>query len=126
VGGRVIEFTGSEYMVRGRGYFQKVQDIEEVSLGAQADGTPIRIRDVGFVQVGPDIRRGVVDYNGLGDAAGGIVVVRFGENVYDVLQRVKRAIRETVQPSLPKGVEVVVTYDRSELIEHSVATLREK
>src|SRR5216683_1544696 len=126
VGGRVIEFTGSEYMVRGRGYFQKVKDIEDVSLGAQADGTPIRVRNVGFVQIGPDIRRGAVDYNGLGDAAGGVVVVRFGENVYDVLQRVKQAIAEQVQPSLPEGVELVVTYDRSQLIEHSVATLRRK
>lgn len=126
VGGRVLEFTGREYMVRGRGYLKGVSDIEEVSLGAQKDGTPIRVRDVGSVQVGPDIRRGVVDYNGLGDAAGGVVVVRFGESVYDVLQRVKRAIRETVRPSLPEGVELVVTYDRSALIEHSVATLREK
>jgi Cu(I)/Ag(I) efflux system membrane protein CusA/SilA len=67
-----------------------------------------------------------VDYNGLGDAAGGVVVVRFGESVYDVLQRVQRTIRETVRPSLPEGVELVVTYDRSALIEHSVATLREK
>src|SRR5438128_8482759 len=126
VGGRVIEFTGSEYMVRGRGYFQKVKDIEEVSLGAQSDGTPIRVRDVGFVQIGPDIRRGAVDYNGLGDAAGGVVVVRFGENVYDVLQRVKQALEDTVQPSLPEGVEIAITYDRSELIERSVANLRER
>ena len=126
VGGRVIEFTGREYMVRGRGYIKGVHDIEEVSLGTQKDGTPVRVRDVGDVQIGPDIRRGVVDYNGLGDAAGGVVVVRFGESVYDVLQRVKRTIRETVQPSLPEGVELVVTYDRSALIEHSVATLREK
>ena len=126
VGGRVIEFTGREYMVRGRGYIQEVRDIEEVSLGAQKDGTPIRVRDVGDVQLGPDIRRGVVDYNGLGDAAGGVVVVRFGESVYDVLQRVKQTIRETVRPSLAEGVELVVTYDRSALIEHSVATLREK
>ena len=126
VGGRVIEFTGREYMVRGRGYIKGVHDIEEVSLGTQKDGTPIRVRDVGDVQIGPDIRRGVVDYNGLGDAAGGVVVVRFGESVYDVLQRVKQTIRETVQPSLPEGVELVVTYDRSALIEHSVATLREK
>src|SRR5229473_3924134 len=96
VGGRVIEFTGREYMVRGRGYFSGVADIEEVSLGAQPDGTPIRVRDVGFVQIGPDMRRGVVDYNGLGDAAGGIVVVRFGESVYDVLERVKAKIHETV------------------------------
>ncbi len=124
VGGRVLEFTGREYMVRGRGYFQSVADIEEVALGAQPDGTPIRVRDVGFVQLGPDIRRGVVDYNGLGDAAGGVVVVRFGESVYDVLQRVKQAIEEKVKPTLPEGVEVHVTYDRSQLIEHSVATLR--
>ena len=88
VGGRVLEFTGREYMVRGRGYFQKPADIEEVAVGAQPDGTPIRVRDIGFVQIGPDIRRGVVDYNGQGDAAGGIVVVRFGESVYDVLQNV--------------------------------------
>ena len=115
-----------EYMVRGRGYIKGVHDIEEVSLGTQKDGTPVRVRDVGDVQLGPDIRRGVVDYNGLGDAAGGVVVVRFGESVYDVLQRVQRAIRETVQPSLPEGVELIVTYDRSALIEHSVATLREK
>ena len=81
---------------------------------------------MGFVQIGPDIRRGVVDYNGLGDAAGGVVVVRFGASVYDVLQRVKAKIDETVRPSLPEGVELVVTYDRSELIQHSVATLREK
>lgn len=126
IGGRVVEFTGREYMVRGRGYVQKPADLEEVPLGAQADGTPIRVRDVGFVQMGPDIRRGAVDYNGLGEAAGGVVVVRFGESTYDVLQRVKQTLREVVQPSLPKGVEVKIVYDRSELIEHSVATLREK
>ena len=124
VGGRVLEFTGREYMVRGRGYFETIADIEQVSLGAQADGTPVRIRDVGFVDLGPDIRRGVVDYNGLGDAAGGIVVVRFGESVDDVLRRVKRAIEEKVKPSLPEGVELHIVYDRSQLIEHSVATLR--
>ena len=123
-GGRVVEFTGREYMVRGRGYFKSVADIEEVSLGADKDGTPIRVRDVGAVQLGPDIRRGVVDYNGEGDAAGGIVVVRYGESVYDVLQRVKAAIDEKIKPSLPEGVEVHITYDRSQLIEHSVSTLR--
>jgi Cu(I)/Ag(I) efflux system membrane protein CusA/SilA len=126
VGGRVLEFTGKEYMVRGRGYIQKPADIENVAVGAQPDGTPILIRNVGFVQIGPDIRRGVVDYNGMGDAAGGIVVVRFGESVYDVLASVKQTIKETVQPSLPEGVELVITYDRSTLIRHSVETLREK
>ncbi len=126
VGGRVLEFTGREYMVRGRGYFQNPADIEEVAVGAQSDGTPIRVRDVGWVQIGPDIRRGVVDYNGAGDAAGGIVVVRFGESVYDVLQRVRQTIQDKVQPSLPQGVELKITYDRSELIRHSVETLRGK
>jgi len=126
VGGRVLELTGREYMVRGRGYIQKIADLEQISLGAQPDGTPIRVRDVGMVQLGPDIRRGVTDYNGLGDAAAGIVVVRFGENVYDVLGRVKNTLKEQVQPSLPKGVEVVIVYDRSELIQHSVRTLRAK
>ena len=126
VGGRVLEFTGREYMVRGRGYFETIADIEEVSLGAKPDGTPIRVRDVGSVQLGPEIRRGVVDYNGQGDAAGGVVVVRFGENVYDVLRRVKQTIHDDVEPSLPEGVELRIIYDRSELIEHSVATLREK
>jgi Cu(I)/Ag(I) efflux system membrane protein CusA/SilA len=125
-GGRVLEFTGQEYMVRGRGYFKNSADIEEVSLGAQPDGTPVRVRDVGFVQLGPDIRRGVIDYNGEGDAAAGVVVVRYGEDTYGVLQRVKRALDEKVRPALPAGVEVRIVYDRSELIEHSVATLRRK
>src|SRR6516165_1497313 len=126
VGGRVLEFTGTEYMVRGRGYIQNPADIESVAVGAQADGTPILSRDVGFVQIGPDIRRGVVDYNGMGDAAGGIVIVRFGESVYDVLDRVKQAIKKKVQPTLPEGIELIVTYDRSKLIEHSVEELRQK
>jgi Cu/Ag efflux pump CusA len=117
VGGRVLEFTGREYMVRGRGYLRNAADLEMVALGAQGDGTPILVRDVGFVQLGPDIRRGAVDFNGLGDAAGGIVVVRYGESVYDVLAHVKQVIKETVQPSLPDGVELVVTYDRSTLIQ---------
>jgi Cu(I)/Ag(I) efflux system membrane protein CusA/SilA len=126
VGGRVLEFTGTEYMVRGRGYIQRPADIETVAVGAQPDGTPILVRDIGVVQIGPDIRRGVVDFNGMGDAAGGIVVVRFGESVYDVLNRVKEVIKEQVQPQLPEGVELTVVYDRSALIAHSVETLREK
>lgn len=126
VGGRVLEFTGREYMVRGRGYIQTPADIETIAVGAQPDGTPILVRDLGFVQIGPDIRRGVADLNGMGDVAGGIVVVRYGVSVYDVLNRVKEVIKEKVQPSLPEGVELVVTYDRSELIQHSVETLRKK
>jgi Cu(I)/Ag(I) efflux system membrane protein CusA/SilA len=126
VGGRVLEFTGREYMVRGKGYIQTPADIETIAVGAQPDGTPILVRDLGFVQIGPDIRRGVADLNGMGDVAGGIVVVRYGVSVYDVLNRVKEVIKEKVQPSLPEGVELVVTYDRSELIKHSVETLRKK
>nr|CCD32005.1 Heavy metal efflux pump, CzcA family [Methylocystis sp. SC2] len=126
VGGRVLEFTGREYMVRGRGYIQTPADIETIAVGAQPDGTPILVRDLGFVQIGPDIRRGVADLNGMGDVAGAIVVVRYGVSVYDVLNRVKEVIKEKVQPSLPEGVELVVTYDRSELIKHSVETLRKK
>ena len=126
VGGRLLEFTGREYMVRGRGYFQTPADIENVALGAQADGTPILVRDVGFVQIGPDIRRGVVDYNGMGDAAGGVVIVRFGESVYDVLGNVKKIIEEKVRPLLPPGVELIITYDRSTLIRHAVETLSQK
>lgn len=126
VGGRVLEFTGKEYMVRGRGYYKSAADIENVAVGAMPDGTPILVRDVGIVQMGPDIRRGVVDYNGMGDAAGGIVIVRFGESTYDVLKRVKQTIQEKVIPSLPPGVEFAVTYDRSTLIEHAVKTLASK
>ncbi len=126
VGGRVLEFTGKEYMVRGRGYIQTPADLEMVALGARSDGTPILVRDVGNVQIGPDIRRGVVDFNGMGDAAAGIVIVRFGESVYDVLNRVKTVIKEKVQPSLPEGVELTIIYDRSTLIQHAVETLRGK
>jgi Cu(I)/Ag(I) efflux system membrane protein CusA/SilA len=126
VGGRVVEWTGREYMVRGRGYVQSVADIEQVSLGAKADGTPILVKDVGRVHLGPDMRRGVTELNGEGDAAGGIVVIRYGVDTYGVIQNIKKAIKERIQPALPKGVEVVVTYDRSDLIERSIETLEEK
>jgi Cu(I)/Ag(I) efflux system membrane protein CusA/SilA len=126
VGGRVVEWTGREYMVRGRGYIQSVEDIEQISLGAKEDGTPILVRDVGRVHLGPDMRRGVAELDGEGDAAGGIVVIRYGVDTYGVIQNLKRAIKERVQPALPEGVEVVVTYDRSSLIERAIATLEEK
>jgi Cu(I)/Ag(I) efflux system membrane protein CusA/SilA len=126
VGGRVVEWTGREYMVRGRGYLHSAADIEQVSLGARKDGTPILVRDVGTVHLGPDMRRGVADLNGDGDVAGGIVVIRSGVNTYGVIANIKKAVREKVQPALPQGVEFVTTYDRSELIERSIDTLREK
>ena len=126
VGGRVVEWTGREYMVRGRGYVQSVADIEQVSLGAKADGTPILVKDVGRVQIGPDMRRGVAELNGEGDAAGGIVVIRYGVDTYGVIQNIKKAITERIQPALPKGVELVATYDRSDLIERAIDTLKGK
>jgi len=126
VGGRVVEWTGREYMVRGRGYVQNVADLEQISLGRNASGTPILVKDVARVHLGPDMRRGVADLNGEGDVAGGIVVVRYGVDTYGVLARLKDVIRDKVQPALPKGVEVVTTYDRSGLIERSIETLKGK
>ena len=126
VGGRVVEWTGREYMVRGRGYIQSVADIEQVGLGAKPDGTPVLVKDVARVHLGPDMRRGVAELNGDGDVAGGIVVVRYGVDTYGVIENIKRAVKEKVQPALPEGVEFVTTYDRSTLIEHAIANLQEK
>ncbi len=126
VGGRVVEWTGREYMVRGRGYLTGVADIEMVSLGARPNGTPILVKDVGRVQIGSDMRRGVADLNGEGDVAGGIVVIRSGVDTYSVIENIKAAVKGRIQPALPEGVELVTTYDRSELIERSISNLREK
>ena len=120
--GRLLEFAGREYMVRGRGYLTSAADIEEVSLGADLRGTPIRVADVGDVRLGPDIRRGVAELDGRGEVVGGIVIMRYGENALDVIRRIKAKLRE-VEGSLPPGVVVVPTYDRSWLIEESIGTL---
>ena len=124
-GGRVVEFTGREYMVRGLGYIKQLSDIEQIVIGTSQQGTPILTRDIGHVQLGPDIRRGLADLNGEGDVVGGIVVVRFGENALAVIERVKTKIAE-IKSSLPPGVELVPVYDRSELILRSVKSLKEK
>src|SRR5881296_2772023 len=123
VGGRVVEFTGKEYLVRGRGYIQKIADIEKLPLRTDGKGTPVLISDVARVELGPDMRRGVAEFNGEGEVTGGIVVVRYGQNVMNVIEAVKQKIEE-VRSSLPKGVDVVVTYDRSDLIERSIETLK--
>src|SRR5437867_2801628 len=123
VGGRVVEMTGKEFLVRGRGYIQAVQDIEKLPLGTDGKGTPVLIGDVARVELGPDMRRGVAEFNGEGEVTGGIVVVRYGQNVMNVIQAVKSKIEE-IRPSLPKGVDLVVTYDRSDLIERSIETLK--
>ena len=126
VGGRVVEWTGREYMVRGRGYVKDVSDLEQVSIGAKPDGTPILVRDVARVHIGPEIRRGVADLNGEGDVAAGIVVIRQGVDTYGVIQDLKKAIKDKIQPALPEGVQFVTTYDRSDLIERSIDTLKSK
>jgi Cu(I)/Ag(I) efflux system membrane protein CusA/SilA len=123
VEGRLLEFSGREYMVRGRGYLASLDDIASVSLGADQKGTPVRVGDVADVQLGPDLRRGVAELDGKGEVVGGIVVMRFGENALRVIDRVKAKLRD-IQGALPKGVRVVPTYDRSGLINESIGTLR--
>lgn len=126
VEGRVLEMSGAEYMVRGRGYLHSLKDIEEIALGTDGRGTPILVRDVAGVRLGPEMRRGVADLDGRGEVTGGIVVVRFGENVLRVIERVKERLKQDVEPSLPQGVKVVITYDRSDLINRAIDTLKEE
>ena len=125
VEGRVVEWSGREYMVRGRGYIKSKEDIEKIALGTDGQGTPLLVRDIATVQLGPEIRRGAADLDGKGEVVGGIVVVRFGENVLGVIERVKEKIKE-IETTLPEGVSIVTTYDRSELIHRSVETLRDE
>ncbi|UCH79152.1 MAG: efflux RND transporter permease subunit, partial [Candidatus Coatesbacteria bacterium] len=125
VGGRVVELSGKEYMVRGRGYIDSLEDIEEIAVGVDERGVPILIKNVGVVTFGPDMRRGIAEFNGEGEVVGGIVVMRYGENALDVINRVKDKIAE-VEGALPPGVEIVTTYDRSDLIKESIRTLAEK
>ena len=124
VGGRVVEFSGIEYMIRGRGYIKSVSDVEQIAVGVSERGTPILLRDVATVRLGPDMRRGLVDLNGKGDVVGGIVIMRYGQDALDVIARVKAKLKE-IEPSLPKGVKIVTAYDRSDLIRESVATANE-
>ena len=119
---RLIEFGGAEYMIRGRGYIQSPKDIEETVL-ASSDGTPIRIKDVGKVVIGPDMRRGTADLDGTGEVVSGIVIMREGSNALDVIERVKTRLKQ-IEPGLPKGVKVVPVYDRSELIQRSISSAR--
>ena len=124
VGGRLVELSGREYMVRGRGYVKSIHDIENIVLRAEG-GTPVLIKDVARVALGPEMRRGIADYNGQGDVVGGIVVMRQGENALNVIRRVKAKLA-SVEGSLPAGVEVVTTYDRSELIDRAITTVEHK
>jgi len=123
VGGRLMEFAGGEYMVRGRGYARSPADFESIVLKVAPGGTPVLLRDVARVEIGPELRRGVADLDGLGDTVGGIIVMRHGENALNVIRRVQARLHE-LQPSLPEGVQVLTTYDRSGLIERAIDTLR--
>jgi Cu(I)/Ag(I) efflux system membrane protein CusA/SilA len=122
VGGGVLEMNEHEYVVRGRGYVQRAGDLEHVVVASDVGGVPIRVRDVARVEVAGAQRRGLVELNGQGEVVGGIVVMRSGENALNVIRAVETKLAE-IKPSLPQGVELVTTYDRSELIEESVKTL---
>jgi Cu(I)/Ag(I) efflux system membrane protein CusA/SilA len=126
VEGRVLEMSGVEYMIRGRGYIKGLQDLESIAVGATPGGTPIYLKDVARIQLGPEIRRGLAELDGKGEVAGGIVIVRTGENVLNVIERVKAKINKDLAPSLPQGVKIVTTYDRSDLIKRSMSTLKEE
>ena len=123
VGGRLVEFTGAEYMVRGRGYAKSTEDIAKIVLTRSQNGVPIRVQDVGNVTLGPDLRRGIADWNGTGDTVAGIVVMRQGENALAVIERVKQKLKD-IEPGMPPGVKVVTAYDRSDLILRSIENLK--
>ena len=122
-GGRLVEITGAEYMVRGLGYAKSADDIGAIALATSQNGVAVRVRDVGQVTLGPDIRRGLADWNGQGDAVSGIVVMRQGENALAVIERVKEKLKE-IEPGLPAGVKIATAYDRSDLIDRSIENLK--
>jgi Cu(I)/Ag(I) efflux system membrane protein CusA/SilA len=125
VGGRVIEFGETEYMVKGVGYIKKLEDIEKVVIGGDTNGTPVTVQQVANVHFGPDMRRGVLDLDGKGEAVGGIVVMRYGENALKTIQAVKAKL-DAFKPSLPPGVRIVTGYDRSQLILGAIKNLKNK
>ncbi len=125
VGGRLVEMAETEFMVRGLGYIKSVKDLESVVVGTDGKGTPILLRDVARVSIGPELRRGVAELDGQGETVGGVIVMRYGENALKTIANVKRKL-EQLKAGLPPGVKIKTVYDRSGLIEHSVDTLKEK
>jgi len=125
VGGKLVEMAETEYMVRGLGYIQSIDDLNVIPVGVDENGTPIRLQDVAHVHLGPELRRGVAELNGEGEVAGGVVIMRYGENAMAVIERV-RAKLEELKPGLPEGVEIVPVYDRGDLITRAVDNLKEK
>ncbi|MCB1178263.1 MAG: efflux RND transporter permease subunit, partial [Leptospiraceae bacterium] len=124
-GARLMEIGGAEFMIRGRGYANSIEDLKNISLKVNKDGIPILLSNIASINLGPDIRRGFSDYNGMGDTVGGIIVMRQGENALNVIEKVKEKIAK-IQKTLPEGVEIVTVYDRSELIENSIENLKDK
>ncbi|MGH8520568.1 MAG: efflux RND transporter permease subunit [Gammaproteobacteria bacterium] len=124
VGGQVIEIAGHEQVIRGRGYIRSTADLEAIVLAVNPAGVPVRVGDVAVVSAGPAMTRGVAELDGEGQTVGGIIVMRYGQNALAVIDRVKLRLEE-IRPALPKGVEIVITYDRSDLIKRAIATLEE-
>jgi len=125
VGGGAIELSGTEYIIRGKGYIKNLDDLRMVSLGVDENDAPLYLKDVAHIHEGPAPRRGVAEFNGEGETVGGIVVMRFGENAYEVIERVRKRVEE-LRPSFPEGIELIEVYDRRNLIEKALATLYEK
>lgn len=125
VGGRTVEFGETEFMVRGLGYIRSIDDIRNIAVGVDAGGTPVRVGDVATVRLGPELRRGLAEWNGEGEVVGGIVVMRYGENALAVIDRVKEKI-DSLKPGLPEGVSIRTAYDRSALIRGAIDNLRTK
>jgi len=126
VGGRLMEMGETEFMVRGLGYIKNIDDIKIITIGTNKNtGTPIYLKDVAFIDIGPELRRGVADWNGEGETVGGIIIQRFGENGLAVIERVKKRLEE-LQASLPEDVKIITAYDRSTLIENAVDNLTDK
>ncbi|HTM87641.1 MAG TPA: CusA/CzcA family heavy metal efflux RND transporter [Terriglobales bacterium] len=124
VGARLLEMSGREYMVRGLGYIKSLQDLQNIVVAANPrTGTPVLVRDLGTVTLGPDLRRGIAELDGKGEVVGGVVIMRFGENAERVIERVKERLQE-IEPGLPPGMKIVTTYDRSQLIERSIDNLK--
>ncbi|MDX8407441.1 MAG: efflux RND transporter permease subunit, partial [Mariprofundaceae bacterium] len=125
VGGRLVEMGETEYMVRGKGYLKGIADLESIPVGVDAHGTPILLRDVAHVHLGPELRRGLAELNGEGEVAGGVIIMRYGENALTTIEAVREKLEE-LKTGLPEGVEIVPTYDRGGLIERAVDNLKDK
>lgn len=125
VGGRLIEMSETEYMVRGLGSIKSIKDLEDIPLRVDDTGTPILIRDIAYVHLGPELRRGVTELDGRGEVVGGVVIMRYGENALATINRIKEKLK-SLEAGLPDGVEIVTVYDRSGLIERAVDNLKEK